>query len=590
MEYTDIEIRSIISDKIKSLCNKCKTVLLINHPQIPEKDFDIELALQKRYALFPPYGIGIINRKLKENGYISDILDLNYEVLSTVQENEILCYNRAWKDILKEKIESFKPDIVGVTCMFTMTAPQMYIVSDFIKNIDRDIVTIVGGVHPSAATEKVLTDCRSIDFVSLYEGDSSFVDILNFINGDIPVEKLRQIATIHNNKYYYIDNHLRESNIDTIPDYGQLPIGRYHSIGKIGAYSFLLNEDIRASTILSNRGCRGICTYCSVNAFYGKGVILRNIKIIVDEMESMKNRYGISHFMWLDDDLLFNEERAIQLFNQIINRKLNITWDASNGVVAASITQNVIDMVYKSGCIGLHLGIESGNSDILKKIRKPSKIEHFKRAAKILSQYPNIFVKGFLMVGFLGETIGQILDTINLAIELKLDWYPIQILTVFPSTEIQKSLAKVTGIKRKEFKDKFFIGVTGGQRSREVKEKKHAEGFVDILKEDKTKIPSEDEIKDIWFLMDYKVNYEKILTEDRPIKLIMLQKMLLDICNRVKENPLSTLYLGIIEQKLGNYSKSQELKNISKMYVNNSAYWQKRFEVLNTYELFNLRE
>lgn len=583
MEYTDIDARTIVSDKIKVLCNKCKNILLINPPQIPEKDFDIELALRKRYAVLPPYGIGIINSKLKENCYISDILDLNYEVISTVQDNEIFHYS-IWEDILREKIESFKPDIVGITCMFTMTVPQMYIVANFIRNIDRGIVIIIGGVHPSAAAEKVLTECGSIDFVCLYEGDTSFVDILNFINGDVPVEKLRQIATIHNNKYYYIDNHLREVNIDTIPDYGQLPIGHYHSIGKIGAYSFLLKEDIRASTILSNRGCRGTCTYCSVNAFYGKGVISRNINIIVDEMEFMKNRYGISHFMWLDDDLLFNEERIIQLFNEIVNRKLNITWDASNGVVATSITQNIVDTAYKSGCIGLHLGIESGNPDILKKIRKPSKIKHFKMAAKILRQYPNIFVKGFLMVGFLEETIGQILDTINLAIELKLDWYPIQILTVFPSTEIQKHLAKDTTIKRKDFKDKFFIGATGGQRSREIKEKGYAKEFIDILKEDKTKVPSEDEIKDIWFLMDYKINYEKILTEDRTIKLIMLQKMLLDICNRVKENPLSTLYLGIIEQKLGNYSKSQELKNIAKMYVDDSAYWQKRFEVLDLYK------
>ena len=587
MESANVDIKiKIISDKIRVLCKNCKRILLVNPTQIQEKDFDIELALQKRYSVFPPYGIGIINKKLKDNGYISDILDLNYEVISsTIQGKKTFRYD-IWKDRLRENIENFKPDIVGITCMFTMTVSQMYIVADFIKNINKDLVIVVGGVHPSAAAEDVLTECKSVDFVCLYECDSSFIDFLNFINGDAPIEKLRQLDTIYNNTYYTINNRLREIDIDTIPEYGQLPIDNYHFVGKIGAYSFLLTEDIRVSTILSNRGCRGTCTYCSVNVFYGRGVRSRSVKVIVDEMELMKNKYNISHFMWLDDDLLFNEERAIELFNEIIKRQLNITWDASNGVVATSITQNVIDAAYKSGCIGLHLGIESGNPEILKAIRKPSKIEHFKMAAKILRQYPNIFTKGFLMVGFLGETIGQILDTINLAVELKLDWYPIQILTVFPSTEVQKYLVKDRTIKRKDFKDKFFIGITGGQRLREMNEKIDAKEFINILEEDKSVIPSEDEIKDIWFIIDYKVNYEKILIEDRPIKLKMLQKMLLDICNRVKENPLSTLYLGIVEQKLGNHNRSKELKNIAKMHIDNSINWQKRFEILNLYKLF----
>lgn len=589
MKLINTDINKIIPNKIRILCNNCKRILLINPPQIHEKDFDIELALQKRYSMFPPYGIGIINRKLKENGYISDILDLNYDIISFTQNEKVFRYN-IWKDRLKEKIENFKPDMIGITCMFTMTAPQMYIVADFIKNINKDLVIIAGGVHSSAAAEEVLAECRSIDFICLYECDSSLIDFLNFINRNdyspISIEKLRQIATIYDNTFYSINNRTREIDIDTIPEYGQLPIDNYHFVGKIGAYNFLLTEDIRASTILSNRGCRGTCTYCSVNAFYGRSVRSRSIKTVVNEMEFMKNRYKISHFMWLDDDLLFNEERAIELFDEMIKRELNITWDASNGVVASSITESVIDVAYKSGCIGLHIGIESGNSDILKAIRKPSKIEHFKKAAKILRQYPKIFTKGFLMVGFLGETIGQILDTINLAIELKLDWYPIQILTVFPSTDVQKYLIKDKMLERKDFKDKFFIGVTGGQRLREMNEKIYAKEFINILEEDKTKVPSEDEIKDIWFLIDYKVNYEKILTEDRLVKLKMLQKMLLDICNRVKENPLSTLYLGIVEQKLENYNRSQELKNIAKKYLDNSTYWQKRFEVLNLYELF----
>lgn len=586
LEKHDVEM---VANKIKNLklYNNYNRILLVVPPQVPERDFDVNLALDKRYSAFPPYGLGIINRKLIENGYTSDILDLNYEVLFFLNLDKRSFYYSIWKNKLRDKVVNFKPDLVGITCMFTMTAPQMYEVADFIKDINKNLPIIVGGVHPSAAPRTVLEECKSIDFVSLYEGDSSFIDLLNFINRKDSSEKLRQIATIYEGRYYSVENRVREIDINTAPEYGRLPIDNYHFLGKIGAYYYLLSEDARASTILSNRGCRGKCIYCSVNAFYGKGVRMRDVGAVVNEMEFLKNKYNISHFMWLDDDLFYDEKRATSLFNEIIRRQLDITWDASNGVIAASITSDLIDAAYKSGCIGLHLGIESGNPEILKYIRKPSNIEHFRRAARILKNYPRIFTKGFLMVGFKGETIGQLLDTVKLALELQLDWYPIQILTAFPSTEVYESLKKEGGLQGKAFTNKFFIGSTGGQRLREAREKKEAQEFVNLLEADPKMVPSDEQIKDIWFLVDYKVNYEKILTENSLIKLKMLAKMLEDVSYRVKENPLSTLFLGVVEQKLGNNDKSQELKKLAQTYLDNSSYWQKRFEVLNLYKLFN---
>jgi hypothetical protein len=61
--------------------------------------------------------------------------------------------------------------------------------------------------------------------------------------------------------------------------------------------------------------------------------------------------------------------------------------------------------------------------------------------------------------------------------------------------------------------------------------------------------------------------------------------MLKDVCNRVHENPLANLYLGIVEQKLGNYNESQRLKHLAKTYLDDSAFWRKRFGVLDLYRL-----
>ena len=190
------------------------------------------------------------------------------------------------------------------------------------------------------------------------------------------------------------------------------------------------------------------------------------------------------------------------------------------------------------------------------------------------------------MLGFLGETVGQIRDTVNLASKLRFDWYPIQILTVFPQTGVYQSMTDDGTIDQKVFKGNFFIGATGGQRLREEREKVNANDFVNLLEADPNIVPSEEQLKDIWFVVDYKVNYEKILTEDDPVKLRMLQKMLEEICGRINENPLSSLFLGIVEEKLGRYGTSRDLKKRAQTYLDNSSYWKKRFDVLGLHTLF----
>lgn len=307
---------------------------------------------------------------------------------------------------------------------------------------------------------------------------------------------------------------------------------------------------------------------------------MRSVNAVVDEMQYLKEQYGVTHFMWLDDDLLFNETRAIKLFSEIADRHLGITWDASNGVVASSITAALVKSARNSGCIGLTIGIESGNQDILRTIRKPSGIHHFRQAAEALRSFPEILTKGFLMLGFLGETVAQIQDTVNLARELCLDWYPIQILTPFPATGVRKQLEEEGLIAPDDIKARFFLGSTGGQRQRETDEKKVAQEFCDPFTGDMNRVPTPEELKDLWFVMDYRVNYEKILTEERPIKLTLLRKMLRDICDRVSENPLATMYLGIVEQKLGNREAAQKAKEQAELFLDRSDFWRKRFEAL----------
>ncbi len=589
-----------ITDKFKAVFpNGCQRILLIEPPNVPEEDYSIDVAWDNRYPVYPPMGLAILKTDLKNRGYEVEILDLNFMLQEHLKSNRGNFRYSIWQDWLSTKIEQFVPQVVGLTCMFSIYHRQMVKIAKFISDHSSKIVIFAGGVNVTTAAELVLQNCPDIHFIGLYEGNGSFGDILDFVNNRAGREKVTQIAALINGEYVARNERalITEKSLNLIPDFEGLSVDKYSSVGRIGNFYWLLEPAIRIATGLANRGCRGRCRFCSVRYFNGQGVRTREITVILDELEMLRDRFGIGHIMWLDDDLFFNSKRTVALFNGMVKRNLNMTWDASNGIIASALTEEVADASEKSGCIGLNFGIESGNPEVLRHIRKPSGIKHFYRAAEIMKKHPKIFTKGFLMVGFIpelekgfaGENTGMIRDTIKLARDIKFDWYTISPLNLIPGTEITNHALVQGLIKGRELIDgteKPHIGSTGSQIRRTEDEKNQAQEFDNLLSRDSNIVPSREEIPDIWFVMDYLVNYEKIQTEDRQIKLEMLQKLFVNMCDKThKENALGNLFFAILESKLDRIQNARERLALAQKYYEESDYWHKRFKVLGLNQL-----
>lgn len=585
--------RQLIAEKLLRVVRKpCQRILLVQPLQTPERFFNLERALSRRLPNPPPYGCGVLSKNLKLRGYETSILDLNFDLLLTAYDDPKTFDFTAWKKMLMDRVLAFKPDLVAITCMFSISHENMCDAANLIKQTDPGVAIITGGVHVTNARKMVLEACQSIDFIGLYEGDKSFADTVDFVNGKCGQDKLAQIATLIDGKYVPVEDRATPDmrDIQQAPDYTGLKIDAYDSMGQFSTYGFLV-PDRKATTVLTNRGCRAHCSFCSVATFNGQGVRIRDPKNVVDEIEHLVKNHGIQHVMWLDDDLFFNAKRTLTLFNEIVRRNLKITWDASNGIIAAAITPELAAAAVESGCIGLNLGIESGNPQILKEVHKPGTLNNFRKAKEILGKYPHLFIKGFLMIGFPNETWQQMHDTMSFAMELRLDWYPTQILTPLPSTEIYRTMLEVGLIEDKLSTSTVaqMAGAHGKLRQQEENEKKKATEFLNPFDgADMTKVPPKDKLGDIWFYLDYKANYEKILTEEHPVKLKNVGLWLVDVCDRItKENPLGNLFLAVIRQKLGETEEAKRRAAIAETYLNESAYWQTRFRTLGLYEVLN---
>jgi radical SAM superfamily enzyme YgiQ (UPF0313 family) len=556
-----------------------KRVLLVNPPDADSSLFRLDTAKRGRYTNYPPYGLALLAQQLRRIGVEVKILNLNHIVLRAANESHTTFDHwRTWTRALDRGINDFIPDLIGVGCMFTMTHSSL---KDVCRHAaEWQIPIALGGVHVTNDVERVLDDIPFVHFAFLREADSSFVTFIEAVNHKAPCESLGQVIINHTQRIRLTNECLPdESEIATIPAYDLLDVPDYARYGTIGAFYCFKPKGTIFATVLSNRGCRAQCTFCSVRNFNGKGVRQRDYMNVVDEIEMLVNDYGIGHFMWLDDDLLKDERRALAMFNDIVRRNIKVTWDATNGLIASSCTESLVEAMAESGCIAVNIGMESGNRKILRQVKKPGTLENFIEAARIFRKHEKIHTSVLLMVGFPGETMEMIHDTINVARAMDCDWYRISPLQPLPNTPIYDAMVAQGLIQDVGSKELRFAGGSYGKQTELEQGLRMADlGFNEAFSNIKpTDIPTKEQITDIWFYMNYHLNFARLFKETRPTK-IQQQMANLKVLSEVisPENGFALYFLGVLERAVSGKVTPSLIERL-RLRLETSPYWADRF-------------
>jgi radical SAM superfamily enzyme YgiQ (UPF0313 family) len=555
-------------------------ILLINPPDGDGGLFSVATAKRGRYHNYPPYGLTVLGAHLRRVGVEVRILNLNHEMLveaSACEDEEGFDFDATWKRLLDGAIADFSPDLIGVTCMFTMTHTSLRNVCEHAAATGCPVA--IGGVHVTNDVERVLDDLPFVSFAFLREADASMNLFCRVVGGEAPVDDLKQVIVCDGEDRLRFLDECRPGveEFDVTPDFDLTEIEGLSQYGVIGIFHAFVEQNTPTATCLSNRGCRANCTFCSVPNFNGQVVRQRPVDSVLDELEALRDR-GVKHIVWLDDDLLKDHRRALSLFRGMARRNLGLTWDATNGLIAASCNHELVDAMVESGCVAVNIGMESGNPTILRQIRKPGTVDIFLRAAEVFREYPAIHTRVLLMIGFPGETLGQIEDTLNVALEMDLDWYAITPLQPLPNTPIYDAmvaqgliapLGKVLTYMSGGYGKLDKIDESGGAA---VQGFRHA--FGDIPHDS---VPTQDQIHDIWFYMNYHLNYHRLFHEDRPVKMALMLRQLATLSDKLSpDNALALYFIGYLQRKQGGEVDPRIVSRLQRQ-LETSAYWRTRF-------------
>ncbi len=347
-----------------------------------------------------------------------------------------------------DRAKSVRPDLIFYE-VSTPTSDYDLALAVKLKKIIPDAVIALGGTHATTFSHEILSHNNSVDFIVKGEYELSLLNLVKTIKDD---RKEFQAGVVYNRNGEIIDtgsptlieplDRLSFPARDIFPS-NYSPNPNIYWDGFCQSYPTIQMQ--------SSRGCPYRCYFCLWNQ-----VIYNNGKYrmftptrVVDEMEENINKYGAKEIYFDDDDFTVNKVHVFAICNEIIRRRLKVTWSCMGN--AANLDADTVKKMFDAGCVGIKFGVESGSPKILKDIGKPINLENVHNVVRLCAKY-RIKSHATFTVGLLGETREDIEKTMKFAQDLKVNSLQVSIATPFPGTRFFKIAEKSGFLRSKDWR------------------------------------------------------------------------------------------------------------------------------------------
>ena len=379
-----------------------KTKLALVTPPITEK--------VAHHPLFPPLGLAYMAAVLEQN---------NFEV--TIIDSPVLNYNH---QNLKSELEAFQPTIVGIGSM-TPTIESALKCAQTAKEATPNAEVIMGGPHATFADIEILSSEKAVDVIVRGEGEETIVELAK----QAPLADIKGISFRKNGEIIQTPTRPFIQDLDALPRpaYNYLPMEKYNITGR------------NLLPIISSRGCPYACPFCVASQMFGQQFRARSPKNVLDEMEWLRNEYGAEGIAFQDDTLTFSKQRAIEICDGMIERKIGLHWGC--GTRADVVTKEVLTKMSKAHCDETMFGVESGCQrmrDVLKKRVTTNQCENAIKWTKDAG----IFVTVSVILGYPGETKETLQETLDFVRRVEPDDVWLCHATPYPGTCLREIVEK----------------------------------------------------------------------------------------------------------------------------------------------------
>lgn len=282
------------------------------------------------------------------------------------------------------------------------------------------------GTHVTALSSETLAEAPFLDAIIRNEPEWTAMELARTLEkGPLDGEEIPGLTARVKGEVVAFPNRQFSPDLDALgfPDWRSLPLNSY--IHPIFNKPYVM--------VNTSRGCIHNCIFCVGHQFYGKKVRFRSVESILDEIENyLMAELGIRHFWFYADDFTRSAEYVKKLCRAIIDRNLKITWWTNTRV--DNKDEEMFALMKQAGCYMLSIGGESGNAEMLKRIKKGTRPQDIRETVKILRKV-GINSLVYFLIGLPGETRETIRETVEFAKSIQPDYVEFYPAIPYPGTE-----------------------------------------------------------------------------------------------------------------------------------------------------------
>ena len=346
----------------------------------------------------PPLGIGFLASILEEKGCEVKIIDLQVEGRS-----------------IEEEIEKFEPIFVGITSV-TSTYPSAIRIASTIKSFWNGPI-VMGGHHVSFQDREAL-ETGLVDIVARGEAESTIWDLVQALDGQMPVGKVKGISYRGNGTM------VRTCDAPLVEDLDELPWPARHLL-PMNRY----REMIDLTHVLMSRGCPYACLFCSCTQMTQHTYRIRSPEDVAREVEHVKKTYHFEKIAFFVDFFTYNRDAVLQLCLHL--KEICIPWSCATRVDYLNF--DLLQEMRNSGCFRIFVGAESGNQEVLNRLAKGTRLDKLKEIASYAKELGIDLIPSFI-IGLPWDTEETIQKTVEFSRSLDIGAVWLLPMTPFPGT------------------------------------------------------------------------------------------------------------------------------------------------------------
>jgi len=390
----------------------------------------------RSYVIMPSLGLGYLAAVAACEGHDVTVVNCIKERMDQTGFAEYLQANRF--DVIGFQVFSY--DLNAVCKML-----------EVVRLVQPEAVTVAGGPHPSGDPYGVLDRLAGLDYAFKGEAETGFVRWLRFLAEGGVLAEVPGLIYRDESGMVTVNDPLLVDDLDSLPmpawdilkpeEYPEAPHGAF-------------TRNFPTAPIIMTRGCPCLCTFCAGESITGRRVRRRSIANVMAELHALFQR-GIREIHIEDENFTLSKQYVIEFCDALRQSGLTLSWSLPSGVRIDTLDAELLDRMEEAGCYSLALGVEFGTDRLMGLTRKGLSVGKVRQKLELF-RGRKIKTTGFFLFGIPGESLADMRETMNFALELPLDRAQFNNFMPLPGSSLWEELDRKGKLGRVAW-DRMFV-------------------------------------------------------------------------------------------------------------------------------------